>query len=136
MDKPQSDLNTEPTPKIFLQNKLTLCRSKLQELVPPVAAKRKSSSAVPSLEAAKQIAGKELNQLTGQLSSYKVDHTVGSIDELSDVRDHHDGTGRMSANYRCHFAEIFGNTTPDCILYHGGGDAECRSQDDSGCYWG
>ena len=50
MRKPQSDLNTEPTPKIFLQNKLTQCRSKLQELVPLIAAKRKSSSAVQALK--------------------------------------------------------------------------------------
>lgn len=35
----QSDLNVEPLPKVFLQNKLSRCRNKLTELEPVLQAK-------------------------------------------------------------------------------------------------
>ncbi|KAF5369126.1 hypothetical protein D9615_010422 [Tricholomella constricta] len=61
------EMSVDPAPKIFLQNKLSRCRSKLEELGPLVDAKRR-----------------EHDQLLKQISSYKADHTVGNIDEVSD----------------------------------------------------
>ncbi|KAG6827113.1 hypothetical protein H0H92_013157 [Tricholoma furcatifolium] len=62
-----NDISVEPAPKIFLQNKLTRCQMKLSELGPLVDAKQQ-----------------EQDQLLSQIGSYKLDHTFGTIDSLSD----------------------------------------------------
>ncbi|KAG6849331.1 hypothetical protein H0H93_009376 [Arthromyces matolae] len=60
------EISVDPAPKIVLQNKLSRCRSKLHELLPLVDTKQT-----------------ELNQLSNQVSAYKADHVLGSIDELT-----------------------------------------------------
>lgn len=62
-----SEMSIEPAPKIVLQNKLSKCRSNLQEVAPLIETKRR-----------------ELDQFTLSLSAYTPDHTVGNIDEISD----------------------------------------------------
>ncbi|KAG6889878.1 hypothetical protein C0995_013852 [Termitomyces sp. Mi166 len=62
-----SEISVEPAPKIVLQNKLSRCRSKLDELTPLIDTKHK-----------------ELDRLSSQFSSYKADHCLGPIDELTE----------------------------------------------------
>ncbi|RDB15326.1 Protein BZZ1 [Hypsizygus marmoreus] len=62
-----SDMSVDPAPKVFLQNKLSRCRLKLQEIAPLIASKRR-----------------ETESLASQVSSYTADHMLGSIDEVSD----------------------------------------------------
>ena len=37
----QGEMSVDPAPKVYLQNRLSKCRSKLQELDPVLSAKRK-----------------------------------------------------------------------------------------------
>ncbi|TFK39041.1 hypothetical protein BDQ12DRAFT_712547 [Crucibulum laeve] len=60
-------MSIEHAPKVVLQNKLTKCNLKLQELVPLVNAKRR-----------------EQEQLSKKVEAYIADHLPGSIDEISD----------------------------------------------------
>ncbi|KIM35924.1 hypothetical protein M413DRAFT_325021 [Hebeloma cylindrosporum] len=60
-------MSVEPSPKVFIQNKLRRSREKLAELIPLIESKRA-----------------ELNQLSLEVSSYTPDHSVGHIDELTD----------------------------------------------------
>ncbi|KAF8073423.1 hypothetical protein FPV67DRAFT_1605812 [Lyophyllum atratum] len=62
-----SEMSIEPAPKIFLQNKLSRARSKLEELAPLINVKHR-----------------EQDQVSGQVFSYKADHTLSNIDEVSD----------------------------------------------------
>ncbi|GLB45480.1 putative fes/CIP4, and EFC/F-BAR homology domain containing protein [Lyophyllum shimeji] len=62
-----SEMSVEPTAKIFLQNKLSRSRAKLEELVPLINTKRR-----------------EQDLLSAQVAAYKADHTLSNIDEVSD----------------------------------------------------
>ncbi|KAL0961378.1 hypothetical protein HGRIS_006332 [Hohenbuehelia grisea] len=61
------EMSVEPAPKIFLQNKLSRSRSKLQELDPVLASKRK-----------------ELGQLTNVVAARNSDRSLGDADEVID----------------------------------------------------
>ncbi|KAJ6621842.1 hypothetical protein B0H10DRAFT_2162903 [Mycena sp. CBHHK59/15] len=61
-------MSTEPAPKVFLQNKLSRCRSKLQELGPVIDGKRR-----------------EQDQLSNLFSAYDADHSLGNIDDISET---------------------------------------------------
>lgn len=60
-------MSIEPTPKVFIQNKLRRCREKMEELRPLIETKRN-----------------ELNRLSSQVQAYTADHSLGTIDELTD----------------------------------------------------
>ncbi|KAF4590654.1 hypothetical protein EYR40_009250 [Pleurotus pulmonarius] len=60
-----SDMSVEPGPKVFLQNKLAKCRTKLQELDPLVESKRK-----------------DYDQLTKIVAARDAERTLGSTDEI------------------------------------------------------
>ncbi|KAF9465752.1 hypothetical protein BDZ94DRAFT_1296252 [Collybia nuda] len=62
-----SEMSVELAPKIFLQNKLSRCRSKLQELKPYIDEKKRDAT-----------------QLSKQILAYRPDHTLGEIDDVSD----------------------------------------------------
>ncbi|KAL4250780.1 hypothetical protein ABKN59_006093 [Abortiporus biennis] len=57
----------EPSPKIYLQNRLAKCRQKLEELLPTMEAKRK-----------------EVNQLAKLVEAYSKDTSLGKVDDVSD----------------------------------------------------
>ncbi|KAF9453103.1 hypothetical protein P691DRAFT_801964 [Macrolepiota fuliginosa MF-IS2] len=61
------NMNVEPGPKVFLQNKLGHCRAKSQELEPLISSKQS-----------------ELNQLTRKLQKHIIDHSTGNFDDLVD----------------------------------------------------
>ncbi|KAJ6525279.1 hypothetical protein DFH09DRAFT_1188777 [Mycena vulgaris] len=60
-------MSVEPAPKVFLQNKLTRSRAKLQELSPVMEGKRR-----------------ELEQLSSLFMAYDADHSLGKIDDISE----------------------------------------------------
>ncbi|KAF8895149.1 hypothetical protein BD779DRAFT_1797047 [Infundibulicybe gibba] len=62
-----AEMSIEPAPKVFLQNKLNKCRSKLQELGPLMTTKQR-----------------ELDQLAKLVNAYTANHSLGNIDEVSD----------------------------------------------------
>ncbi|KAF8588584.1 hypothetical protein K439DRAFT_1613424 [Ramaria rubella] len=62
-----SELNIEPTPKVFLQNKLSRCRVKLKELQLVLESKKN-----------------EVDKLDGVVSAYTEDRTLGDLDEVKD----------------------------------------------------
>lgn len=78
-------MSIEPAPKIVLQNKLSKCRSNLQEVAPLIETKRKSNQHTHVQSLPNRGIGRELDQFTLSLSAYTPDHTVGNIDEISDV---------------------------------------------------
>ncbi|KAJ7600812.1 hypothetical protein C8J56DRAFT_1074375 [Mycena floridula] len=63
----QGAISVEPAPKIFLQNKLSKCQSKLGELEPLIANKRRES-----------------DQLANLVSAYTEDPSLGNLDQVSD----------------------------------------------------
>lgn len=77
-------MSIEPGPKIFLQNKLSKGRLSLQELSPLIETKRRYKYPIHAT-LANWVIGKELDQLFQSVTAYTPDHTVGNIDEVSDV---------------------------------------------------
>ncbi|KAI0669220.1 hypothetical protein C8Q78DRAFT_1042286 [Trametes maxima] len=61
------DMSVEPAPKVYLQNRLSRCRAKLQELEPVLTSKRK-----------------EAEQLAKLVAAYSSNHTLGNPDEVLD----------------------------------------------------
>ncbi|KAI0357415.1 hypothetical protein OH77DRAFT_1450808 [Trametes cingulata] len=61
------DMSLEPAPKVYLQNRLSRCRAKLQELEPVLSSKRK-----------------EAEQLSKVVSAYSTDSSLGNVDEVLD----------------------------------------------------
>ncbi|KAF8526758.1 hypothetical protein JB92DRAFT_3087230 [Gautieria morchelliformis] len=59
------ELNVESAPKVFLQNKLSRCRSKLKELEPVLHAKKQDAE-----------------KLEGLVSAYTQDRTLGNLEEV------------------------------------------------------
>jgi hypothetical protein len=79
-------MSVEPAPKIFLQNKLSRCRSKLQELQPLITAKRTSLRHKYHFQCSyKRHAESDFNRLSSQLDSFTKDYTKDDIDDLVDV---------------------------------------------------
>ncbi|KAI0373757.1 hypothetical protein BV20DRAFT_962334 [Pilatotrama ljubarskyi] len=61
------DMSLEPAPKVYLQNRLSRCRAKLQELEPVLSSKRK-----------------EAEQLNKLVAAYSTDSSLGNVDEVLD----------------------------------------------------
>ncbi|KAI0647754.1 hypothetical protein C8Q79DRAFT_951721 [Trametes meyenii] len=61
------DMSVEPAPKVYLQNRLSRCRTKLQELEPVLASKRK-----------------EAEQLAKLVTAYSTNNTLGNPEEVLD----------------------------------------------------
>ncbi|KAF9499043.1 hypothetical protein BDN71DRAFT_1480868 [Pleurotus eryngii] len=80
------DMSVEPGPKVFLQNKLAKCRTKLQELDPLVDSKRK-----------------DYDQLTKIAAARDADRALGSTDEI--INDYFDARQQLT---------VF--STSQCIL--------------------
>ncbi|TCD63247.1 hypothetical protein EIP91_005803 [Steccherinum ochraceum] len=68
------DMSVEPAPKVYLQNRLTRCRQKLEELRPVLQSKRQ-----------------EVEKLGKLVPAYAQDHSLGNVDEVSDgyLESHH-----------------------------------------------
>ncbi|KDQ62593.1 hypothetical protein JAAARDRAFT_30501 [Jaapia argillacea MUCL 33604] len=68
------EMNAEPAPKVFLQNKLSRCKTKLQELAPLLQAKRS-----------------EVDRLSKLVTAYTNDGSLGNLDEVTDnyLEAHH-----------------------------------------------
>ncbi|KZP33431.1 hypothetical protein FIBSPDRAFT_810692 [Athelia psychrophila] len=62
------EISLDPAPKVFLQNKLTKCRSQLQSIQASAAAQRQ-----------------DVDRNARPVSSYRADRSVGDIDEISDT---------------------------------------------------
>ncbi|KAJ7677465.1 hypothetical protein B0H17DRAFT_1079241 [Mycena rosella] len=60
-------MSVEPAPKVFLQNKLSRSRAKLQELGPLMEGKRR-----------------DLEQFSSLFMAYDADHVLGNIDDISE----------------------------------------------------
>ncbi|KAJ3489206.1 hypothetical protein NLI96_g2264 [Meripilus lineatus] len=69
-----SDMSVEPAPKVYLQNRLTRCKQKLQELRPIVETRQK-----------------EVEKLARLVATYSRDPSLGKVDEISDsfLEAHH-----------------------------------------------
>ncbi|KDQ25535.1 hypothetical protein PLEOSDRAFT_1078053 [Pleurotus ostreatus PC15] len=80
------DMSVEPGPKVFLQNKLAKCRTKLQELDPLVDSKRK-----------------DYDQLTKIVAARDADRALGTTDEI--INDYFDARQQLT---------VF--STSQCIL--------------------
>ncbi|KAF8968963.1 hypothetical protein BDZ97DRAFT_1797220 [Flammula alnicola] len=98
-------VSIEPAPKIVIQNKLRRSREKLSELAPLIHSKRA-----------------EFNQLSSQVTSYRADHSVGAIDELT---DRYLEAGHQLALYAA--SECILNAEVDAIV-HAIGDDEGASR--------
>ncbi|OBZ68741.1 Protein BZZ1 [Grifola frondosa] len=61
------EMSVEPAPKVYLQNRLSRCRAKLQELQPVLDSKHK-----------------EVDQLEKLVVTYSADRGLGNVDEVSD----------------------------------------------------
>ncbi|KII86660.1 hypothetical protein PLICRDRAFT_55576 [Plicaturopsis crispa FD-325 SS-3] len=61
------EMNIEPAPKVFLQNKLIRCQNKLAELRPVLDAKRR-----------------DVEQLSKLVYAYEADHSLGNAEEVMD----------------------------------------------------
>ncbi|PPQ65151.1 hypothetical protein CVT24_011046 [Panaeolus cyanescens] len=79
-------VSVEAAPKVVIQNKLRRSLEKLQELKPLIHAKRLfgSNLILISHRLAHGVTEKELEKLSTQVSAYKPDHQVGTIDDLLD----------------------------------------------------
>jgi hypothetical protein len=62
-----AEMSVEPAPKIFLQNKLSKCRTKLEELGPLIEAKRG-----------------EKEQFSKLITAYSADPSLGKVEDISD----------------------------------------------------
>lgn len=62
-------MSSEPAPKVYLQNRLSRCRQKLQELEPVLRSK--------------QVDVEKLRKL---VPAYAQDHSLGNAEEVADVR--------------------------------------------------
>jgi len=60
------EMSIEPAPKVFLQNKLSRCRVKLEEVTALVESKRRESA-----------------QLSNLVVAYTHDHSLGNVDDIS-----------------------------------------------------
>ncbi|KAJ7442609.1 hypothetical protein FB451DRAFT_1438254 [Mycena latifolia] len=65
--EPCDVMSVEPAPKVFLQNKLSRSRAKLQELGPVMESKRR-----------------EQEQFSKLFMAYDADHSLGSVDDISE----------------------------------------------------
>lgn len=80
-------MSVDPVPKVFIQNKLRKCREKLQELQPIISSQSKSPCPrINSQSQLLQISEGEASQTARSIEGYRPDHSVGTIDELTDVR--------------------------------------------------
>ncbi|KAF9005437.1 hypothetical protein BDQ17DRAFT_1389780 [Cyathus striatus] len=93
-------MNTEPSPKVFLQNKLSKCSLQLQELQSILNTKRR-----------------ELDQLSQRVSQYKPDHLLGEVDKLT---DNHLEAQHQLMSYTT--SELVLNTEVDTIVKSIGND--------------
>lgn len=64
----QSEMSIEPAPKVYLQNRLSRCRQKLEELNPVLRSKQL-----------------EVEKLANLASAYAQDHGLGNADEVAEV---------------------------------------------------
>ncbi|KAF8516330.1 hypothetical protein BU17DRAFT_76670 [Hysterangium stoloniferum] len=64
----KGEISTDPAPKIFLQNKLSRCRAKLQELEPILSAKKS-----------------EVDKLQALVDAYVLDRTLGDLDAVAET---------------------------------------------------
>ncbi|KAF7346569.1 hypothetical protein MSAN_01885000 [Mycena sanguinolenta] len=85
----QDAMSVEPAPKVFLQNKLSRSRVKLQELGPLMDGKRR-----------------EQDKLRDLFLAYDADHSLGSNDEISEASDNY-----LDANH-----QVISYATSECIL--------------------
>ncbi|KIP02892.1 hypothetical protein PHLGIDRAFT_271826 [Phlebiopsis gigantea 11061_1 CR5-6] len=61
------DMSVEPAPKVYLQNRLSKCKQKLQDLQPIIASKRQ-----------------DVEQLSRLVTKYTENNALGNLDEVSD----------------------------------------------------
>jgi hypothetical protein len=79
-------MSVEPAPKVFLQNKLSRSRAKLQELGPLVDGKRTSQSGDGSpVDMNIDGTGREQDQLLSLFLAYDADHSLGNTDDISEA---------------------------------------------------
>ncbi|KAJ7288142.1 hypothetical protein C8J57DRAFT_1641335 [Mycena rebaudengoi] len=100
--EPCEDISVEPAPKVFLQNKLTRCRSKLQELSPVLEAKRRDNE-----------------QYLKLFSAYDADHSLGKIDEISEASFCLTLSMKLLMNLKTYLDtnhQVTSYTTSECIL--------------------
>lgn len=75
----------EPSPKVFLQNRLVRSRTKLQELESVLGAKREGAYILVTRDLTHTPAGDEVEQYTTLIASYSADNTLGNIDDAVNV---------------------------------------------------
>lgn len=81
-------MNVEPAPKVFLQNKLSRCRNKLQELelLLPVKSEFIADNSPPYKKYNMLYTEEhEAEKLEGLVSAYTQDRTLGDLDEVREV---------------------------------------------------
>jgi len=80
-------LSIEPAPKVFLQNKLSRCRMKLEELTVLIESKRIAIILICKLLLSNRthhcVLGRESEQFSKLLVAYTNDHSLGNVDEIS-----------------------------------------------------
>ena len=149
-DSYQGDMSVDPAPKVYLQNRLSKCRSKLEELEPVLTLKRKCGSSVhlASLRAlAEPIPvragmsclprpGKDTEQLAKLVEAYTANSSLGDADEVLDVSILFGicgrvGTGSAVTNIRSfapvgmYFIELSGRPTFAHVLCDLWGNPDC-----------
>ena len=112
-------MSTEPAPKIFLQNKLSKSRAKLEELAPMIASRRKSScdlfSSKFDTSLPRGFQGGEMEQFSKLAAAYTKDSSLGKIDDISDVCFHQLAFGIQE---RTSFVETSGNQASISVLHY------------------
>ncbi|KAI0693978.1 hypothetical protein BC835DRAFT_1043166 [Cytidiella melzeri] len=81
-----NEMNLDPAPKIYLQNRLAKCKQKLSELQPILVSKQR-----------------DVDQLAKLVDAYSEDRALGSLDEVAD-------------NYLDAHRQLSFYTTSDCML--------------------
>lgn len=89
----KGEMSVEPAPKVYLQNRLSRCRAKIEELDVVLNSKRKSGALrLPTVPIGRRCssryvtcAGREAEQLKKLVAAYSSDTTLGNVNEVLDV---------------------------------------------------
>jgi hypothetical protein len=75
----------EPASKVFLQNKLSRCRTTLHEMEPLLQAKSKQNSFRNLTGFDNEFSDRDMEKLSERLDAYAGDPSLGDVDEILDV---------------------------------------------------